>query len=584
MTSLSLDADQKAVAEVDSRVRQLVIAPAGTGKTETVAALVDHLVTDGGLRASQEVLILSFSRAAVTALKRRLSAKDSSFRSINVRTLDALAARIIASDEGAGEPSGSFDARIVQATKVLRGGAVSDELEVVEHVIVDEVQDVVGVRAAFVLEILKTTQKHAGFTVLGDPEQAIYNFQLEDGGGMTSSEFQSYLDQQFAPVLRGLGMNYRAASDDARRFAALGARLIGLVGKQRIDVVRRELSSVLLGGTVAEVAGFLPRWAGTTTAFLCETNGVALSVRDELRENGIEAALQSSAEQRGVAAWVARVLDCAAAKVKKATFVEEWDESVGYSAQDAWRLLKRAERNFTSGETLEIKRLARAVARRDVPAELMEPPDADVVVSTVHRSKGLEFDNVVLVNTDRWLPADASNDDASEAYVALTRSRDRVVSATGGHRKGLRKDKKSDRWIIGGFKTWQTHGIEIRPADTRTQLDPARAPATAAYIRQSTAVGDPVVLRLNKAQSTLQFPVYDIEHGAQRIGTTSEDFGYSFARRVGQKKWPALSNLRIDGYETRGAGSEASAPGIHDLWLGVVVTGMADINWNDEDE
>lgn len=136
-SEIVLDVDQRRVVEVTAETRQVVIAPAGTGKTETVAALVNHLVSEEGLEASQEVLILSFSRAAVTALKRRLVGNDSSFRSVNVRTLDALASRIIASEEAAGEPARSFDERIEQATRLLRKGIVSDELEVVEHVIVD---------------------------------------------------------------------------------------------------------------------------------------------------------------------------------------------------------------------------------------------------------------------------------------------------------------------------------------------------------------------------------------------------------------------------------------------------------------
>lgn len=585
----ALDDDQHAAVEITSATRQVVIAPAGTGKTETVAALVDRLVTDEDIVASQGILVLSFSRAAVTALKRRLATKDVGLRATNVRTLDALAVRIIATEESAGEPAGSFDSRIEQATKLLRRGVVSDELQAVEHVVVDEVQDVVGVRAEFVLEILRATGSHAGFTVLGDPEQAIYNFQLDGAGGMTSDEFLGYLDQQFAPTLRLLRTNYRAASDDARRFAALGPRLSGLGERGRIDAVRTELSSVLPVGDIAEMPKFVGRWSAETTSFLCETNGVALMVRDTLRSHGIEAALQSSAEQRGVAAWVAEVVDGSKSKLRRSTFVEQWDPSSGYSAGDAWRLLKQAERNFTSGDSLEVKRLAWAVARRDVPAELLEPPVSDVVVSTVHRSKGLEFDNVALVNTGRWLPADASNDDASEAYVALTRSRNRVIAVDVEVGRGLRLDKKSDRWIIGGFKAWHTFGFEVRPADVRSPTDPARAPEVSLYLRDSTTIGDEVDLHLNKASSDFYRPVYDVMHGDRRIGMTSEDFGFSMQRRLGSmtrpgRKWPRVVGLHVDGYETRGCGPELSAPGALDLWLGVVVTGMARLDWNDEDE
>lgn len=587
-SDVALDTDQLAAARIAPQDCQVVIAPAGTGKTESVAALVEHLVTSEGVIASQGILVLTFSRAAVTAIKRRLGGKDSALRATNVRTLDALAARLVSTAETADEPARSFDGRIEQATRILRRDVVSDELTAVEHVIVDEVQDVVGVRAEFVLEILRATRSHAGFTVLGDPEQAIYNFQIKDTGGVTSEQFLGYLDQQFAPVLKVLGTNYRAASDDARRFASLGSQLQGLDDRRRIAAVRGELASVTPVGHVTEMPAFLSKWSPGTTAFLCKTNGVALAVRDALRANGVEAALQSSAEQRGVAAWVAGAVDASKSKLKRSVFMDQWDETSGRSPADAWRLLKQAEREFATGDSLHVARLARAVALRDVPAELLEPADADVLVSTVHRSKGLEFDNVLLVNTGRWLSAEASNDDASEAYVALTRSRDRVFAVDQAIDRGLRRDKKSDRWILQGPKAWQTFGFEVRPADTRTHTDPGRAPDVAQYIRDDTNIGDEVELRLNKAFSDLSRPIYDVEHGGRRIGVTSEEFGFSLQRRLGSVRagrgWPRIHGLRIDGFETRGCGPELAAPGVLSLWLGVVVTGMARLDWNGEDE
>ncbi|WP_230081651.1 UvrD-helicase domain-containing protein [Aeromicrobium senzhongii] len=586
MRQVSLDASQQLVAEVDAGTRQVVIAPAGTGKTETVAALVEHLVDEEGVDASQEILVLSFSRAAVSALRRRFAAGDRALRGLNVRTLDALAARIIASAELDIEPGGSFDTRIEQATRLLRDGQVSDELEIVEHVVVDEVQDVVGVRALFVLEILKAVD--AGFTVLGDPQQAIYDFQLRDDADVTSARFLAMLDQRFAPVRRALETNYRAVSDDARRFAQLGARLDGMTSTTRTSTVRDELASVPAMGAIEDLVPFLGRWEGQTTAFLCDTNGVAMTVRDRLRELGVQAALQSSADQRGVTRWVADTLDRERGRTRRSDFFDRWEEEgdARLSAAEAWRLVKRMERGFTSPDVVETTRVAAAVARRDVPAELLEPPVAEVIVSTIHRSKGLEFDNVVLVDSRAWLPGDAGDDKTSAAYVALTRARDRIFAADAEVPKGLRKDEKSGRWVVKGFKHFQTHGFELRPADTRSMTDPARIEATADYIRERIAVGDELTLSLNRALSDLIRPVYDVFHDGWRIGVTTEDFGFDLKARLGYKtrRWPILEDLRIDGFETRGCGPEYSAPGVASLWRGVVVTGMARLNWNVEDE
>ena len=89
MTAPELDPSQRAAAEIDPSVRQVVVAGPGSGKTEVVSALVAHLVADEGLDPEIDLLIISFSRAAVHAVNRRLRAADIP-ASAAVRTLDAL--------------------------------------------------------------------------------------------------------------------------------------------------------------------------------------------------------------------------------------------------------------------------------------------------------------------------------------------------------------------------------------------------------------------------------------------------------------------------------------------------------------
>ncbi|WP_418606619.1 AAA family ATPase [Georgenia sp. SUBG003] len=76
----------------------------------------------------------------------------------------------------------SFDARIRRALSELRDGSEPRILDVA-HLIVDEVQDIVGERADLVIEALRKLDDDAGFTLLGDPMQAIYDFQLGAKGG-----------------------------------------------------------------------------------------------------------------------------------------------------------------------------------------------------------------------------------------------------------------------------------------------------------------------------------------------------------------------------------------------------------------
>lgn len=58
-----VDQAQKQIAESDVAIRQIVLAGPGTGKTQTVALRIEHLIRKG-VRPAQ-ILVLSFSRSAV---------------------------------------------------------------------------------------------------------------------------------------------------------------------------------------------------------------------------------------------------------------------------------------------------------------------------------------------------------------------------------------------------------------------------------------------------------------------------------------------------------------------------------------
>ena len=84
--AFELDESQRAVAEAPADARLLVIAGAGQGKTEVVASRIEYLVEDEGLSASTEIMALSFSRAAVHAVRTRLDVRD--IARTDVRTFD----------------------------------------------------------------------------------------------------------------------------------------------------------------------------------------------------------------------------------------------------------------------------------------------------------------------------------------------------------------------------------------------------------------------------------------------------------------------------------------------------------------
>ena len=132
--------------------------------------------------------MLSFTRAVVRELKARLRLTTGQVRLVRPVTFDSFATRLLRElpqDDAPSWRESGYDGRIRAATSaIVRSAQAAEILATYRHVFVDEIQDLVGVRADMVLQLLR----HAhGFTVLGDPAQAIYDHQLRDDRSGTTS-------------------------------------------------------------------------------------------------------------------------------------------------------------------------------------------------------------------------------------------------------------------------------------------------------------------------------------------------------------------------------------------------------------
>ena len=178
------DIDQLEIIQSPASSRLLVEAGPGTGKTEVLVGRVTHLITEKSIPASS-ILLMSFTRSAVTEMKSRISnrcnGKDVAF--LNAMTMDSLMFRV-GKDLGHDAQSlfESFDGNVQTALNALKTGNphVSQFFSILRHVIIDEAQDVLGVRADFICALIGLLGHDCGMTVAGDPLQSIYGFTIED--------------------------------------------------------------------------------------------------------------------------------------------------------------------------------------------------------------------------------------------------------------------------------------------------------------------------------------------------------------------------------------------------------------------
>ncbi|MFJ4323429.1 UvrD-helicase domain-containing protein [Streptomyces tricolor] len=610
--------EQRAVVDLPWDTRLLVTAGAGSGKTHTVVrrldALVGHEDPEEALEAG-EILVLSFSRAAVRELRDRIARHGDRARRVRVQTFDSWAYQLLVSaypdEEWAAR---GFDERIRAAADAITRGAVeAGELGAPSHVVIDEAQDLVGDRRDLVETLLDRFQRSCGFTVVGDSAQGIYGFQIEDPkerAGETD-RFFAWLRASYDDLVElELTQNFRARSAEARTALALGPRLQDLgdsAGDQEAEAtaLHSELRDRLfdlpgLGDLSDEFTLQALKAYPFSCAILTRDNRQALAVSQLLHEHGVEHALKRSLRDRPVPYWVAELLR----RAESSTLTEDRFLELlggiplpaGVEPQRCWRSLRAATRRTGRG-LVDVAAVGRLVAESRFPDELADPETARLIVSTVHRAKGLEYDRVLLLSPPSVAELRKAHEDldvsaeARALYVAMTRAREDLYHVTGPDTARIRRHPPTGRWYLGGWKKHERYGVQILPGDVHREQPPGShdpdlsVVETQTYLLEQVRPGDAVRLRMRHALpvSPDQSPPYDLVHRERVIGEASERLrrdlcAVETVSSSWNVTWPAeIVGLRVDTLETVAGSTAAGANaglGGHGVWIAPRITGM----------
>ena len=599
---MSLTDEQLPIVQAPPTARLLVTAGPGTGKTHALVARLGELIQNHDLAAGSETLVLTFSRAAVREIRNRISSAEGGARYVRARTFDSFATRLLAQLSPNGPwTNEDYDVRIRLAADAIR--TIPEARTIIsdyKHILVDEVQDLVGDRAELVKAILE--QGLSGFTLLGDPAQGIYNFQLDDPQArrIGSAALYKWLRQKFRADLKEypLTINHRAKTAAAKKALWAGPELNK--DEPLYEEISEKLETTISGLTpVCDLsdpatlrAAF--RQGCPRTAILCYDNGQALMISRHLHEAGVSHLLQREAVDRVIPKWLALTLmDLEHSQLGKTAFLQR-SHKIGLCEEAAevnWRALKRIDgKNPLS---LDVGFLSERMRIGDIADDLCEQSDSNIVVSTIHRAKGLEFDRVIVIPTRR------ETRDAAEAarvnYVALTRPKRELRFMQTSDFPGLFQHKITQRWHqCSGRKVTD---VEVKGDDVHKE-DPAGAfhadgrnpKQIQEYISTHVKFADPVTLkRVTHIQADGEDRVfYAIEHEGNLVGITSEFFGGMLFRILKrnsgwQVRWPTeIEGLRVEAIDSI-AGPEAASKraglGCSGIWLRVRVCGLGSLRF-----
>ncbi len=464
------NADQtRIVADDREQTSVLVLAGPGSGKTRVLVHRIAYLIRVRR-QDPQGILALVYNRHAATEIRRRLfDLLGEDARGVTVSTCHGLAMRLVGANFAgqAGDiAKGEFDKILKQAVALLRGDGLSrDEAEAQRDtliegyrwILVDEYQDIgpdeYELIAAIAGRSAEDEDSRLSLFAVGDDDQNIYAFKgasvtfirrfEEDYAARPVHLIENYrstaniveaANMLIAPAAQRMKAGHDIAVNRSRRKDRPGAEFERLdpIGRGRVQVLRvprneaiqavlavRELERLktqATGWTWANAAVIARTWRqlGPVRSY-CEAQGIPVQVASDdppnvwrLRET------QSLVDWlRGRSSAAVRVADIAGWLDRQPT--GPWWSLLREGLGDLFHDL--GDRETDRKDMIEwLAEWGRDARKRQTGLLLL----------SAHRAKGLEFDDVVILDGgwDR-LSSNGEDGDAERRlyYVAMTRAR-----------------------------------------------------------------------------------------------------------------------------------------------------------------
>lgn len=452
---------QEKIIKLSPKERTIVNAGPGTGKTYTLIEKIKYMVQEQRI-PPERILILCFSRAAVQVIRERIEKSfqnsDSLYKlkKIEVRTFDsfatlALYGLMIYAPEVLKENYSldykGYETRITDASNAIR-----DNPEILEfdHIFVDEVQDLVDVRAILVTEILRAViNNDGGFTLFGDSCQAIYDYQrkFKEEQFLSSNLFYINLFSEFKHCnFLALTKNYRQKTNELTLFTkSLRKEIlnndctVGITG----DIQKCFIPNIQLRGITKSELDLLDKGS---IGILTRSNGEALQISSWFRNKNIDHVLYKRTDGRmnrdEWLYWIFSEHKHALINFDEFSNIinKHYSTIKANTVRDCWNSLTNG--GMASYEVNDlIKNILCNTGKNDdyrIFKSLSEK-DSHITISNIHQAKGKEFDTVILPSelftrykeTVTNSKDDKQNviDEKKVIYVSLTRPREKLIIA-----------------------------------------------------------------------------------------------------------------------------------------------------------
>ena len=403
----------------DKESKYIVVAAGpGSGKTKVLVHKLASLMLLEDVKHEQ-LLMLTFSRAAATEFKKRLiDLVGNAAHYVEIKTFHSYSFDLI------GKQGNLDEAKDVvrRAAEMIENGEVEQSKIAMSVLVLDEAQDM-GVDDFRLVQALMHQNEEMRVIAVGDDDQNIYGFR-----GSDSRYMQSIVEQEGAKLYE-MTDNYRSAKavvDCANRFVQ---RIPGRLKRTTIQSATGEDGKVM---TLKSLLDAEIKVQGST-ALLTRTNEETMQVAYELEQRGLHAIVAQSmggfrfgnlAEIR----YFLKQLGRNEISISK----EKWQEAKRrtletYASSTCLSVMKHFFADFEATRQVFYHSDLREFIFESNIEDFIAADDKSVFVSTIHKAKGREFDTVYLLSP---VPDGRDINDMRAYYVGLTRAKRNLYLVT----------------------------------------------------------------------------------------------------------------------------------------------------------
>lgn len=435
-------------AIINDNESRFIVVPAGpgSGKTYVLVRKLASLILLEDVK-SEQLLMLTFSRAAAVEFKKRLrNLIGNAAEYVEIKTFHSYSFDILGR-KGSVDDSGHIVADAVEG--ILRGRVERSRITK-SILVIDEAQDL-GVQEFELVKELIRLNDDMRVIAVGDDDQNIYEFRGSDSGNMKSlitdygaSVYEMMENFRSSEAVVSISNNYVKGMSNRLKSAPIICRrsdrgCVRLIHHASLDYEQAIVNEILSGAP------------GGTVCVLTATNDDALVISALLNKSGRRARLIRSND-----GFYLR--DLAEFRFFLDT-IREFDAAC--LDNDTWT--KSAEivvEHFRGSECLEMFRNCLEAFNEECPGrkyisdfenfllesrleDFSKSRSSEIIVSTIHKSKGCEYDNVYI--SLKGL-GDITDRERRMIYVGMTRAKNNL--SVHFSNVNLFLDKSLQRFII----------------------------------------------------------------------------------------------------------------------------------------